>query len=366
MVVDRDVVELRGRLVEDGGPVAPAVEGDAGAAVVALDHPVGVLGVDPEGVVVAVRRRDGREGLAAVGRLPAGQVEDPDGVGVARVGDDVHVVPGAAAQLVVVGEALPALAEVVRAEERAVLRLDQRPDAAGARGGGGDAELAEPARRQPLDPRDLGPAVAAVSRLPEAGALAAALEAVGRALRLPEGGVEDVRVVGVDRQVVAARAVTPMEHPLPGPTAVAGAEDAALRVASPGVAERRDVDDVGVAGVDDDVGDVAGVGEADVGPGAAAVGRLVDAVAVRDVRADRRLAGAGVDHVRGGLGDGERADRGGAEEAVRDVLPESAAAGRLPDAAGAGAEVEGAALGRVAGDGDDAPAAVRPDAAPLE
>ena len=118
--------------------------------------------------------------------------------------------------------------------------------------------------------------------------------------------------------------------------------------------------------VDDDVADVARVRQADVLPGPAAVGRPVDAVAVRDVAADRRLAGAGVDDARVGVRDGDRADGGGLEVAVGDVLPVGAAAGGLPDAPGAGAEVEGRPLGRVAGDGDDAPAAVRADQAPLE
>jgi hypothetical protein len=87
------------------------------------------------------------------------------------------------------------------------------------------------------------------------------------------------------------------------------------------VAERGDVDEVGVARVDDDVADVAGIGEADVAPGPPAIARLVDAIAVRDVRADRGLAHPGVDHVRRGVRHDERADGGGLEEAVGDILP---------------------------------------------
>ena len=121
----------------------------------------------------------------------------------------------------------------------------------------------------------------------------------------------------------------------------------------------------GLVRVDRDAGDVARLGQAQVAPGLAAVVGLVDAVAVRDVAADAGLARAGVDDVRIGVGDRDRADRGG-EEAVRDVLPVRAAVGRLPDAAGAGAEVEGTDVGGMPGDGDAPPAAVRPDAAPLE
>src|SRR5205823_9632277 len=106
---------------------------------------------------------------------------------------------------------------------------------------------------------------------------------------------------------------------------------------------------------------VARVGEAEVAPGAPAVVRAVDAVARGDVAPDRRLAGPGVDHVRIGLGDGDGADGGDPEGAVRDVLPVGAAARRLPDAPGAGAVVERPNLGRMPGDCDDAPAAVRSD-----
>ena len=54
------------------------------------------------------------------------------------------------------------------------------------------------------------------------------------------------------------------------------------------------------------------------------------------------------------------------EEAVGDVLPVRAAVGRLPDAAARRAEVEDLLVDGIAGDGDDAPAAERPDQAPFE
>ncbi|MEI2616302.1 MAG: hypothetical protein V9F06_01525 [Thermomicrobiales bacterium] len=62
-------------------------------------------------------------------------------------------------------------------------------------------------------------------------------------------------------------------------------------------------------------------GQPEVLPGLAAVGGLVDAVAVGDVAADGRLAHADVDDVGVGLGNGDRAHRGALEEAVGDVPP---------------------------------------------
>ena len=64
-----DVIELCGReiLVRPG---LAAVDADLGAAVVGLDHAIGVLRIDPEIVRVAVAHAPhGAEGLAAVGGL---------------------------------------------------------------------------------------------------------------------------------------------------------------------------------------------------------------------------------------------------------------------------------------------------------
>ncbi len=123
--------------------VRRTVEGDVRAAVVALDHPIRVGRVDPEILVVAVRRRDRREGLAAVNRLPALQVQNPDRVLVARVSEDMDVVPGAPPKIALLADSLPGVATVVRTEERAIFGLDQRPDAARLGRRDRDADLTE-------------------------------------------------------------------------------------------------------------------------------------------------------------------------------------------------------------------------------
>ena len=55
------------------------------------------------------------------------------------------------------------------------------------------------------------------------------------------------------------------------------------------MAERADVDDVGVAGIDDDAGGAADLVQPDVGPRAAGVDALVDTVTKRDVGAELLL-----------------------------------------------------------------------------
>src|SRR5262249_20215670 len=147
--------------------------------------------------------------------------------------------------------------------------------------------------RQAGPVRQLGPGVAAVGRAVDTAAGTAAGQEMGAALRLPEGGVEDARVGRVHREVDRAGFVAPEEELLPALAAVLRTIDAALAVRPPGVAERRHVDEVGVLRVDTDAGDVARLGEAEVLPAPAAVGRAVDAVAVGDVAADAALAHAG-------------------------------------------------------------------------
>ena len=365
--VGGEVIELGGRLVEDRRPGGAAVDGDVGAAVVALDHAAGIRGVDPEVVVVAVRGGDLGEGLAAVAALPELEVVDVDRVGVPRVGGEVDVVPGAGDQVLLVGDFLPVVAVVVGAVEAALLGvLDQGPDAAGPGRRGGDADLAQGAGGQVGAAADVLPGLAAVDAAPEAAAGAAAADLPEGAVGLPGGRIEEAGIGLVDGEVDGAGFVADGEDVPPGGAAVVALEDAALRVRPEGVAEGGHPDDVRVVGVDADLADLAGLAQAGVAPGAAGVGAAVDAVAVGDVGADGRLAGAGVDHVGVGRGDGQRSHRGGGEEAVGDGAPVRAAVGRLPDAAGHRAEVVGRRVVGDAGDGDHAATAERADAPPLE
>ena len=153
---------------------------------------------------------------------------------------------------------------------------------------------------------------------------------------------------------------------LPGFAAIGGAVDAALVVGSAEMAERGDVDDVGIAGMDDNATDVVGVRETHVLPCFAAIDGFVDAVAIGSIAAHAGFAHAGVDDVGVGFGDRDRAHRAGVELAVGDGQPGCSGIGGLPNTAAGGAEVIGGGLGSDAGNGDSAAAAEGADLAVLE
>ena len=214
-----------------------------------------------------------------------------------------------------------------------------------------DPDLADQLRRQA--PGKLLPAVAPVAAAVDPAFAGPRDHRPGLALGSPHGGVELVRVVLVHQQLDRPGRVRHEEDVFPRLPAVAGAVDAALRVRAEGVAGSGEVRDVGVARVDADAADLAGVAKAEVAPGGAVVVGAVDAAAGRDVAADGVGAGADVEDGRVGGRHRDGADRADGDAVVGDVLPRLARALRLPDAAAGGTEVEGVRLGAYAGDGGD-------------
>src|SRR5205807_5475058 len=163
-----DVVELRRGLVVQGGPGGPTILAHRGAAIVAVDHALGVARIDPEGVVVAVGSAQVRERLAAIHRFEERDVEYVDAVDVTRVRHHVREIPGPLPDLVLGARAPPGRAAVVRAEQAARVRLYERPHPIVAHGRDGEADLADDPFRKAAAPGDVLPRVPAVGRLPDA------------------------------------------------------------------------------------------------------------------------------------------------------------------------------------------------------
>jgi hypothetical protein len=77
-------------------------------------------------VHVAVRRANHLEGAAAIGRAEGAGVVYVNGIGALGVGEDVGVIPGALAEIVVGIGAGPGAAAVVGAENAAVAASGER------------------------------------------------------------------------------------------------------------------------------------------------------------------------------------------------------------------------------------------------
>ena len=121
-----------------------------------------------------------------------------------------------------------------------------------------------------------------------------------------------VRLAGLEHDVADAGVVADVEDARPGRAAVGRLVEAALAARGPQRPLRRDVDDVRVARIDEDLADVLGVLEPHVLPGLAGVGRLVDAVAEMRAALAGVLAGAEPDDVRVLRIDDDAAEREGA------------------------------------------------------
>src|SRR6516165_10628300 len=214
--------------------------------------------------------------------------------------------------------------------------------------------------------RNLRPALATVGGTEEAASRPTARDVPEIPARLPEGGKQDARIARIHRQIDRTGIGVAIEHLAPGLAAVARTEDPAFLACTEHIAEYRDIDEIGVVGMDLDAANESGFTEAQMAPGAAGISRFVNAVAPGHVEPDLGLPGAGINHVRVRASDGERTDRSGAEKAVAHAAPIDPAIDRLPHAPGAGTEIEHAAVLGVAGNGDDAAAPRRPDAAPSE
>src|SRR5215213_5511009 len=210
------------------------------------------------------------------------------------------------------------------------------------------------------------PGLPPILTAPESAVRTAATDLPEGAMGLPDGGVEDARIGAVDAQVNRTCFVADKEHVSPVGAAIVAFENATFRIGTEGVTQSRHPHDVRVVWVDADLADVACVAQPGVDPAPPGVGTAVDAVAMGDVDADGRLAGTGVDDVRVGRRNRQRADRGCGEEAIGHGLPVGAAISCLPDAAGHRAEVVGVRLAAAAGHGDHTAATKGSNAAPPE
>jgi hypothetical protein len=128
LVVGDDVIELGGGLVVPRAPGLARVDGDNRALVACEEKDVGIVGVDPDCVVIVASGRalESREGLAGIGGAVGRGIGHVDQVFI--LGIDLHfgevIAPAVETGFVV--DALPAFASVVGAVDAAKFRGVQR------------------------------------------------------------------------------------------------------------------------------------------------------------------------------------------------------------------------------------------------
>src|SRR6185369_10539205 len=94
-IIRSDVVELRRWLVQLARPGAAAISRDRRPSVVSVDHPLRVQRIDPEPVIIPVRRTYRVETLASVDRPVSPSIQDVHHVWILRIGEHVRVIPRA-------------------------------------------------------------------------------------------------------------------------------------------------------------------------------------------------------------------------------------------------------------------------------
>src|SRR6266850_4117774 len=363
IIVGSNVIKLRRWLVTLRGPIFSAIYGDRCAAIVSVNHAQGILGINPQSVMIAMRCAQPFERLAAIHGAEEPGVRDEDGVYIFRISPDMGEIPGALAEAVVVGNERPVLAIVVRAIEPAFLSFDERVDDIRIGAGDGHADAPERAFGDAVA-FDALPGGTVVVRTEQAVLGATAIERPGSAVALPHGSEQNVGIAGIENDVNAAGAVVEIEDFFPGLATVARTENSALGVCAVGLADGGDKNDICIRRMDDEFADMPGVLQSDVGPGLARVIRTIDAIAEGYISADAGFAGSCVNHVGIGIGDRDAADgRGGL--LFEKGVPRDATVRGFPNTAGNGAKVIGIGLARDTGDGQDPAAAKGTDQAPL-
>src|SRR5439155_20566726 len=68
IVVGGHVIKLRGALIVLRGPILAAVDGNRRAAIIAVDEPIGILRINPERMMVAVRGVEAFKSFSSVNR----------------------------------------------------------------------------------------------------------------------------------------------------------------------------------------------------------------------------------------------------------------------------------------------------------
>src|SRR5271167_4207832 len=184
--------------------------------------------------------------------------------------------------------------------------------------------------------------------------------------RLPHRGVDDVGIRRIDLDIGPAGVLVLGNDSLPGFSTVGRAIDSTFFTGAIRVAEHGSKNTIGIARIDGQRGNLLSVDEAaEMSPGFAGVGGLVDAVADGEIGAVQSLAAADIDDVGVRRSDGNGSD-GLSGFVIEDGVPGATVVVGFPNAAVYLGDVEHIGLAGNAGGRAGAPATKRADHAPVQ
>ena len=259
-------------------------------------------------------------------------------------------------------EKFPGFAGVIGAKNPAP--TDRRPNAVSIYRRDAKPYLAHIGLGKAVD--EVCPVVPAIGRFVNAAARTEFIDIPWHTVHLPHRSVDDFGIIGIGSKVGCASLVVYEKNLLPSLAPVLGTENAALFVRSVRVADRGDINQIRVLGIDQDLADLTRIAQADVLPSFARIGRFVDTIAVRNVRAQARFTHSNVNYVRVGFGNRDRTNGTGGEVMIRDVRPSDPGIGCFPYTAAGCPHVIHHTIIDEPGYGRYPPAAIRTDRAPLQ
>ena len=339
--IDIDVIKLRqGQILHKTPGLAP-VAGDGQAPVVAVDHKIRIVGMDPPGVMVRVHLipgDQGGKGPAAVFALRDHPEKIVDAVFVGGIDINIRIIERAVADIFL-RDFPPFKAAVIGAVEGIFLRLYQSVDNCRIVAGDRQTDPSQLSRRQPVFVGSFFPVFPAVIAEVEPGAGTAGFEEPGPAAVFPHCRDQLVGIGRVHHQVGRAGFVVHKEHFPPGFPAIDGLVDTPLGALPPGRSLRRHIGNRRIDRIEQQAVNIASVLQTEVLPGLAPVEAFIDPVTARLAVAGIALSGTHPDDVRDRLIHRHRPDRRQGL-LVKYRFPGDPPAGRLPQSPGGSAGVD--------------------------
>src|SRR5215831_4552230 len=152
-------------------------------------------GIDPQSMVIAVRRANGFKTLSTIGRARDTGVENIHRVRILWIRKNMMEIPGTLREPVIRIDEMPAFASILAAVDAALFRFNDRVDTVPIRARYRYPDAPQYTARQSVTFETL-PSRAIIAGAIQTASRAAADHRPRRALRFPERGEQNVRIIG--------------------------------------------------------------------------------------------------------------------------------------------------------------------------